>query len=178
MNTHTPIHVHRNPQTHRKNTKQIQAICSHQIDQVIFDSADFCLFAFIAFYFFCLSHHSCHNEILVINVFVKCKNYIQKSRKLRMGGTISIIYYLSNTYWLEQKGFFFIGFFSHDIHESKDSREREKPTPSRQLCSTLRIGTIQQGVKYVQNYQERLFTVNFEHISHFALVFLLLNSSR
>ena len=82
MNTYTRIHEHRNPQTHRNNTKQIQGICSHQTDQVIFDSVDFCLFIFIAFYFFYLSRHSRHNEILVINVFVKCKNYIQKSRKL------------------------------------------------------------------------------------------------
>ena len=37
-------------------------------------------------------------------------------------------------------------------------------------CSKL---TIEQGVKYVQRHQS-VFIVNLEHISHLALVFLLL----
>ena len=44
-------------------------------------------------------------------------------------------------------------------------------------CSRLTIETVEQGVKYVQSLQWRgsgVFIVNFEHISHLALVFLLL----
>ena len=43
--------------------------------------------------------------------------------------------------------------------------------------SKLTKETLEQGVKYVQRYQWRrssVFLVNFEHISFFALVFLML----
>ena len=43
-------------------------------------------------------------------------------------------------------------------------------------CSKLRIETLEQDVKYVQSYNKdnKVFIVNFEQISHPALVFLLL----
>ena len=41
-------------------------------------------------------------------------------------------------------------------------------------CLKLTIETLEQGVKYAQS----VFTVNFEHISHFVLVLLLLILSR
>ena len=54
-------------------------------------------------------------------------------------------------------------------------------------CLKLTIETLQQGVKYVQCYQQRyqndgrrrsgIFIVNFEHILHLVLVFLLLTLS-
>ena len=54
--------------------------------------------------------------------------------------------------------------------------------PSRQF--KVRIETLEQSVKYIQSKQKYqddahwrrsgIFIVNFEHISHFALVFLLL----
>ena len=42
--------------------------------------------------------------------------------------------------------------------------------------SKLTIETLEQGVKYVNSRwcRFRVFTVNFEHIQHFVLVFLLL----
>ena len=43
-------------------------------------------------------------------------------------------------------------------------------------CSKLTKETLEQGVKYVQRRQWRrsgFFIVNFEHISHLVLVFLL-----
>ena len=40
-------------------------------------------------------------------------------------------------------------------------------------CSNLTIETLEQGVKYVQR-RSGFFIVNFEHISHLVLVFLLL----
>ena len=49
------------------------------------------------------------------------------------------------------------------------------------LCSKLTIETLEQSVKYVQGCQWRgsdVFIVNFEHISHLVLVFLLLTLSR
>ena len=53
------------------------------------------------------------------------------------------------------------------------------------MCSKLTTETLEQGVKYVVKKQERrhwrrssVFIVNFEYISDFALVFLLLTSSR
>ena len=42
-------------------------------------------------------------------------------------------------------------------------------------CSKLTIETLEQGVKYVRS---GVFIVNFEHISHLVLVFLLLTFSR
>ena len=42
-------------------------------------------------------------------------------------------------------------------------------------CSKLTIETLEQGVKYVQS---GVFIVNFEHISHLVLVFLLLTLSK
>ena len=47
-------------------------------------------------------------------------------------------------------------------------------------CSKLTIETLEQGVKYVQNHWRRsgVFNVNFEHISHLVLRFLLLTLSR
>ena len=49
-------------------------------------------------------------------------------------------------------------------------------------CSKLTIETLEQGLKYVQSYKDTrtpgVFIVNFEHISHLALVFLLLTLSR
>ena len=41
-------------------------------------------------------------------------------------------------------------------------------------CSKLTIGTLEQGVKYVQWRRSGIFIVNFEHISHLVLLFLLL----
>ena len=41
-------------------------------------------------------------------------------------------------------------------------------------CSKLKIEKLEQGMKYVQS----TFIVNFEHISHLVLVFLLLTLSR
>ena len=47
-------------------------------------------------------------------------------------------------------------------------------------CSKSTVETLEQGVKYVQRSQRRwwrrsgVFIVNFGHISHLALVFLLL----
>ena len=38
-------------------------------------------------------------------------------------------------------------------------------------CSKLTVETLEQGLKYVQS---DVFMVNFEHISHLVLVFLLL----
>ena len=53
---------------------------------------------------------------------------------------------------------------------------------SRQLlCSKLTIETLEQSVKYVQGCQwlgSDVFIVNFEHVSHLVLVFLLLTLSR
>ena len=40
-------------------------------------------------------------------------------------------------------------------------------------CSKLKIETLEQGVKYVQS-PSRVFIVNFEHISHLVLNFILL----
>ena len=47
-------------------------------------------------------------------------------------------------------------------------------------CSNSTIETIEKGVKYIQRQWDRLgvFIVNFEHISHLVLVFLLLTLSR
>ena len=45
-------------------------------------------------------------------------------------------------------------------------------------CSKLTIETLEQGVKYVQWCRSGVFIVNFEHISHLVLVFLLLTLSR
>ena len=47
-------------------------------------------------------------------------------------------------------------------------------------CSKLIIEALEQGVKYVQSQWRRsdAFLVNFEHISHLVLVFLLLTLSR
>ena len=42
-------------------------------------------------------------------------------------------------------------------------------------CSKLTVGTLEQGVKFVQSY---VFIVNFEHISQLVLVFLLLTLRR
>ena len=46
------------------------------------------------------------------------------------------------------------------------------------LCSKLAIETLEQGVKYVQNYchwnRSGVVIGNFEHDSHLVLVFLLL----
>ena len=44
-------------------------------------------------------------------------------------------------------------------------------------CSKLTTETLEQSVKYVQMRQWRrsgVFTVNFKHISHLVLVFLML----
>ena len=51
------------------------------------------------------------------------------------------------------------------------------------LCSKLTIETLEQAVKYVPNTSRQwrhsgIFIVNFEHISHLVLVFLLLTFSR
>ena len=48
------------------------------------------------------------------------------------------------------------------------------------ICSKLTTETLEQGVKYVQMFRRRsgVFIVNFEHISHLVLVFLLLTLSR
>ena len=48
------------------------------------------------------------------------------------------------------------------------------------ICSKLTMETPEQGVKYVQSYccRSGVVIVNFEHISHLALVFLLLILSR
>ena len=43
-------------------------------------------------------------------------------------------------------------------------------------CSKLTLETLEQGVKYWR--RSGIFIVNFEHISHLALVFLLLTLSR
>ena len=43
-------------------------------------------------------------------------------------------------------------------------------------CLNLTLETLEQGVKYVQRRHWRcsgVFIVNFEHISHLAMVFLL-----
>ena len=49
-----------------------------------------------------------------------------------------------------------------------------------QLAFTCSNSTIEKGVKYIQRQWDRLgvFIVNFEHISHLVLVFLLLTLSR
>ena len=44
-------------------------------------------------------------------------------------------------------------------------------------CSKLIIKTLEQGVKYVRR-RSGVFIVNFKHISHLVLVFLLLTMSR
>ena len=43
-------------------------------------------------------------------------------------------------------------------------------------CSKLTVETLEQGVKYVQKCEicSGIFIVNFEHISHLVVVFLLL----
>ena len=46
---------------------------------------------------------------------------------------------------------------------------RYQPPQRAFTCSELTIKTLEQGVKYVQSEQY----VNFEHILHFVLVFLL-----
>ena len=48
---------------------------------------------------------------------------------------------------------------------------KETPTQLAITCSKLTLETLDQGVKGV-------FIVNFEHISHLGLVFLLLSLSR
>ena len=45
-------------------------------------------------------------------------------------------------------------------------------------CSKLTIETLEQGVKYVHWRRSGVFIVNFEHISHLVLVFLLLTLNR
>ena len=48
-------------------------------------------------------------------------------------------------------------------------------------CSKLTIETLELGVKYFQSLQWRrssIFIVNFKHISHLVLLFLLLTLSR
>ena len=45
-------------------------------------------------------------------------------------------------------------------------------------CSKLTIETLEQSAKYVQWCRSDVFIVNFEHISHLVLVFLLLTLSR
>ena len=42
-------------------------------------------------------------------------------------------------------------------------------------CSKLTIETLEKGLKYAQSQRRRsgVFTVNFEHISHLVLMFLL-----
>ena len=53
-------------------------------------------------------------------------------------------------------------------------------------CSKLTIETLEQGVKYVQKLtiktperrRSGVFIVNFEHISHLVVVFLLLTLSK
>ena len=45
------------------------------------------------------------------------------------------------------------------------------------ICSKLTKETQEQGVKYVQRRRSGVFIINFEHISHFCLVFLLLTLS-
>ena len=45
-------------------------------------------------------------------------------------------------------------------------------------CSKLTIETLEQGVKYSQCRRSGTFIVNFEHISHLELVFLLLALGR
>ena len=54
-------------------------------------------------------------------------------------------------------------------------------TQSAIAYSKLTIETLEQGVKYVQSYQwhcSGVFIVNFDHISHLVLVFLLLTLSK
>ena len=69
------------------------------------------------------------------------------------------------------------------------SRLAIKQAQSAITCSKLTIETLEQGVKYVLKLMiktpERrhwrrsgIFIVNFEHISHLVLVFLLLTLSR
>ena len=42
-------------------------------------------------------------------------------------------------------------------------------------CSKLNIETLEQGVKYIQSWRRSgIFIFSFEHISHLALVSLLL----
>ena len=67
----------------------------------------------------------------------------------------------------------------------KNSSRRSQPVIT---CSKLTIETLERGVKYVQKITKRpeqhhwrcsgVFIVNSEHISHLALVFLLLSLSR
>ena len=48
-------------------------------------------------------------------------------------------------------------------------------------CSKLTKETLEQSVKYVRTQQWRrsgIFIVNFEHISHLVVVFILLTLSR
>ena len=48
-------------------------------------------------------------------------------------------------------------------------------TQSAFTCSKLTIKTLEQGVKYIHHWPRTgVFIVNFAHISHFVLVFLLL----
>ena len=51
-------------------------------------------------------------------------------------------------------------------------------TQSGFTCSKLTIETLEQGMKDVQIGRSGVFAVNFEHISHFVLVFLLFTLSR
>ena len=46
-------------------------------------------------------------------------------------------------------------------------------------CLKLTTETLEEGVKYVQSWcRSGVFIINFEHISHLVLVFLLLNLSK
>ena len=54
-----------------------------------------------------------------------------------------------------------------------------KRTQSAFTCSKLAIQTLEQGVKYgvtikIPERRQAVFIVNFEHISHLVLVFVLL----
>ena len=47
-------------------------------------------------------------------------------------------------------------------------------------CSKSTIETVEKGIKHVQSHRRRSgnFIVNFEHISHLYLVFLLLSLNK
>ena len=60
---------------------------------------------------------------------------------------------------------------------SENKANKEKLSQAAFTCSKLTVETVEQGVKYVQSWRHwrrsGVFTVNFEHISRFTLVFLL-----
>ena len=129
-----------------------------------------------------LSQHFHVEPIKLLNKWFRSKYFVKRWSENKTFTCFSLL-----TVELIRKGIYEQGLnfwyiiFSSPVRTSKILWLLHTRTQPAITCSKLTIETLEQGVNYVQICQWRrsgVFIVNFEHISHLVLLFLLLTLNK